>query len=202
MRTLLALATLAMFHPTSDACGWVPPRVDLHKVTMHGTRSFAVLGAAPKVDDSDWQQVPPLTYDNTSFAELAPQKHVLTLVGDHGVRVVTVAHQVALRGGWQLGDGTPKAALEIPTGFQLALEGRVDDATWHPLVYRYSATQKLLAFDVRYGKDSYEILSDGKVMTSGQGTVLGMLDTKAERFLVVEATPGAPQAIYFGRPSA
>lgn len=201
MRTLLPLAALlTAFNPTSDACGWVPPRVEIHKVTWHGQRSFAVLGAAPAIDDSDWQPIAPESYDNTRFAELAPQRHVLTLIGDKGARVVTVAHQVALRGGWQLGDGSAHAALEIPTGFTLALEGRIDDAKWHAISYTYSTTQKIrdLALDVRFEKTGYQILSQGKVVTSGEGRVLGMLDTGRERFVVVEATRGMPQAIYFG----
>jgi hypothetical protein len=205
MRTLLPLAALlTAFHPTSDACGWVPPRVEVHKVTFHslqdGNRAFAVLGAAPAVDDTDWQPLSPLTYDNTRIAELAPAKHQLTLVGDKGARVITAAHQVALRGGWQLGDGTPHSALEIPVGYTIALEGSIPDAKWHPILYTYSTTQKIrdLGYEVKLVKDGYQILWQGHVATNVQGSVLGMLDTGRERFIVVEQTRGAPQAIYFG----
>jgi len=205
MRTLLPLAALlTAFHPTSDACGWVPPRVQVHKVTFHsimdGNRAFAVLGGAPAVDDGDWQQLSPMSYDNTRIAELAPKRHELTVVGDKGARVVNAAHQVALRGGWQLGDGTPHAALEIPVGFALAIEGNIPDAKWHAISYTYSDTQNIrdLGYAVRFDKDGYKILWQDRVVTSGQGSVLGMLDAGRDRFIVVETTRGTPQAIYFG----
>jgi hypothetical protein len=204
MRTLLSLAAiLTSFQTTSDACGWVPPRLSIHRVTWHtGQRAFAVLGDAPLVADTDWSQLAPSTYDNTEVAELSPvAAHELTLVGATDTRVVSARHQVALRHGWQLGDGGPHAALEVPAaGFTLAIDGKLPDAKWHAMQFTYTHTQHIrdLALDVTLADGGYTISSSGKVLTSGQGSVLGMLDADHQRFVVVEQTRGDLRAVYFG----
>jgi hypothetical protein len=214
MRTLLALAAVfTSFHTTSEACGWQPPRLAVHRVTAHSVllgdhawrqRAFVVLGDAPKIDDAHWQQLAPLTYDSTKIAELSalPKPREITLVGASGTRVVTSDHQVALSGGWQLGANAAHTALEVPaSGYAIAIDGKVPGAKWHALQYTYSNIVKVadLTLELKLADGGYSVLSEGHVLTSGQGNFLGVLDADGIRYFVIEPTRGETAAVSFGR---
>ena len=201
MRTLLALTALvSAFHTSSDACGWMPPTVEIHRVADHAAHGFVVLGAAPEVTDNHWLALQPRSYDGSQVAELSwlPTARELTLLGYAGTRVVSADHQVALRE-WGARDRA-FTALEVPNGFELAIDGRAANVAWHPIELTYSRTQKIrgLKMQVRYEKDGFSLLADGKVVQAVQGSFMGFLDRGRDRFLVVAAKSGDPEAIYFG----
>jgi len=205
MRTILSLAALVTaFHPTSDACGWMPPSVEIHRVTHHMNsygRSFVVLGAAAGIDESRWHRISPETYDYTSFAELAPEAaRAFTLVGPDGTRVVTATHRVALKDGWQLGSDGAHVALEVPDGtFEVALAGKVADAKWHALEYGYTTTEHTdIGLDVTNTQNGFQISTRGKIVTSGAGSVRGFVDAGRDRFIVVQQANRELQTIYLG----
>jgi hypothetical protein len=202
MRTILFLAALSSFHTSTEACGWTPPRLELHKVATSRTRAFVVIGDAPTVADQAWQRLDPMSYDNTHIAEVAalPDARELTLVGAQGARTVASTHEVALKDGFQIGKGT-KAALEVPGGdAAIALDGKVAGAKWHAIEWTYSPTQQIAgtALDVKFQDGGYTVLSAGKIVSSGTGNLIGAIDANGGRFLVVEPTRGEPVAIYFG----
>lgn len=202
MRTILSLVALATaFHPTAEACG--VPQIEIHPVTLYvaeHSRSFVVLGEAPDVA-GEWFRIAPHSYDYATFAELAADKaRTLTLVGAQSSTIVTATHRVALRSGWQLGMAqTAHVALEVPAGeFELALDGKVDDAKWHELEYNHSPVLVTdIGLDVKNTGNAFEISRDGKIVRTGQGRVRGFLDAYGERFIVVD-NDGEPRAIFFG----
>lgn len=206
MRFILptVLAFAATHNPTTDACGWEPPRLVPHFVTAHSVkladntwerRAFVLFGDAPKFASAHWHALAPETYDNIRLAEMSRSRAMLTLIGPSGTRVVTATHRVALDGGWDLG-GRARLAFEVDSTdkdqFTIALDGNFADATWHEIEGRYTRTWPISGTNVDVtSTDKGAVIRVGnKELATVQASVLGAIDSRGSRYIVTRDAKG------------
>ncbi|HEV7558930.1 MAG TPA: hypothetical protein VGO00_25835 [Kofleriaceae bacterium] len=202
------VALAAMPSPT-DACGYVTPAVFL--VSTHNFRAehaahtlVRIGGVVP--DRIAWQRIDSRSYDGTQFAP-APALDAamtVTLVGNGGRHVVSSAKQrfVAQDMWWSAAPATTVLDVGDVRGYQLAIRGTHDDATFHAAeniggVDRIALSDGIVIDAIETAVDDelrVTLREKDRDVGTFPGRVLGGLDTDGGHYIVIENN-GAVRAV-------
>jgi len=206
--SLPVLALAAMPSPT-DACGYVTPAVFL--VSTHSFRGDHAEHALVRIggvvpERVAWQPMDLMRYDATQVAP-APSLETamtVTLVGNHGHRVVSSARQRFVSRDMHWLDAPATTVLDVGDvpGYQLAIRGTHDDATFHPAeniagVDRIALSGGIVIDAVETTVEDNlraTLHENGRDVGTFPGRVLGGLDTDGGHYIVIE-NRGAVRAV-------
>jgi len=184
------------------------------------TLTFALVGVAANTEQLAWTRLAPDTYDYARMARMADlaTPMAVTLIGPSGTRVITSKQQAVLDHTFESRKPMTALALEVPKGkWTFALEGRHEGAQWIELENETVAGATDLAWVkamgitpldpayVRVGKlaelDTVTVLSKtagmitfvrsaGSVIAQFDGSAVGAVMIKGERFVLASSTDG------------